>query len=337
MHGLLLLAIAGVVIALVESAVANMPDTQIDVSTTTASTTRFYMREDIPENTVLLATPARSDVVPGTNRYYTEYDTLLLYPPPGYKYVIVFSVDSHFHSVRIAKCHAYWGRLYYPDELLIHNNRVYIEWADCIIYLAIYRRNSPYTDAVYIFVLRYDAEVPFEFSAPTKTVQLPLERNTPLVVLPQDVDEDWVTELYRGQHLALYVPALPKPRGNYKYVIVFKPTQYTTAVEVWGCTEFREITNFHIYSGYAYIEWSDCIGYFFIYAEYPAPASTVYVFSVESSRRIPFPVNERELLDSLTTSTATTRLSSRMLLRFVSWTATIALVVSALRKFDIML
>jgi len=211
-----------------------------------------------------------------------------------------------------------------------------MEWADCILYFTIFRYNSPYNDTVYIFVLRADAEVPFTFDiSSVKTMSLPLKRNTPAVLIPHDVDEGWVDTLNMYQYLALYVPALPRPPDNYKYVIVFKPTQYTSAAEVWGCTQFREITSFPVYSGYAYIEWDDCIAYLFIYAEYVAPANTVYVLLVESSRTIPFPVNEGELLSSLTTSTATTKLSSKFVLRFISWTATIVLVLTALHKFDI--
>jgi hypothetical protein len=220
--------------------------------------------------------------------------------------------------------------------VLIYNNRVYIEWADCIISLLIWRYSNPYNNTIYIFVLRADAQVPFEPDISMKTVSLPLKRSTPVVVLPHDVDDDWVTNLYKGLYLAVYIPALPKPPSNYKYVIVFKPTQYTPAVGVWGCTEYRgEIANFPVYFGYAYIEWADCISNFFIYSEYPAPASNVYVFMVESNKTIPFPVNENELLSSLTSSTATTKLSSKLILRFISWSATIALVLSALRKFDI--
>jgi len=101
------------IIALVENVVASVPDIPLYVTSTTCPTTpaRGYMYENIPENTVIIPEP---DTVMGHGAiYFTYYSPLLLYPPPGYKYVIVFPDDPELSSFIVWTC---TGRLKYRGQ-----------------------------------------------------------------------------------------------------------------------------------------------------------------------------------------------------------------------------
>jgi len=154
------------------------------------------------------------------------------------------------------------------------------------------------------------------------------------------VDVDYLLSLRKTTHYALYIPALPKPPPNYKYVIVFTDVD-VIAVAVESALVYEEIVNIMSAGNYRYVEWTEHLVYLSLFQDDFMPLSEpVYIFMVESHRQIS--ESDIKLLISSVdwgtggyVATGEVGISSKFILRFVSWSASIALVVTALRKFDI--
>jgi hypothetical protein len=349
MHGLLLLAIAGVVIAMLENIVTSIPDQRLEIGKESNIEGNIIVipdREEIAD-TVIAIQPRTSRTA---TMFFSEYAVFLRDPPIGYKYVIVFRFVSTINHVNVVN---FDYNQYWRYELQVYNNYVFIEWADSIAFIEIYTNNQAYTDPVYIFVARADADISLllDFSRAVQWPRFPDIResfkNNTVIVLTPDVmwHKDYLTHTYYN------IPRLGNPPSKHRYVIVFKNEDYIEEVYIRHCTGYTmyyywELWDY-VHGDYVYLPWNSCIIDFFIYAYIYPYAYNVYIFVVSENTRVPFRFSESEVINAIIamrqqredkgTGCAGFSISSRMLLRFVSWTATIALVVSALRKFDIML
>jgi hypothetical protein len=347
MHGLLLLALAGVIIALVENVVASVPDIPLYIATCNRTTSRGYMSEILTENTVI--TLQEPDIPPVEtegygNVYCTYYSPLLLYPPPGYKYVIVFRDDPELHDFDVWTC---TGRLKYRGypawDIHVHGDYMYAPWPACIIHFVLCRYESFFNETVYIFVVRADTDIasidPSDLGK-YNVVRSPLKRPTSTVVFAHDADVDYIISLRKTSHYALYIPALPRPPPGYKYVIVFRDTDIF-AISIEGATVYREIVNFTKIGDYNYVEWTEYIAYLSLFQDGVPLSEPVYIFMIKSDRQIS-DAEIKSLISSVDwgdwgTSGYYTEagISSKFILRFISWIVGIVLVITALHKFDI--
>jgi hypothetical protein len=351
MHGFLLLALAGVIIAMLESIIASIPDQQIVLHEATKATEAesniivIPNRESsAPAGSVIEIKPDRTSRVTST-LYFAEYAVYLRDPPLGYMYVIVFKYTSAISHVNIVN---FDYNQYWRNELQVYNNYVYITWADSIAFIEIYTNNQAYTESVYIFVVRADTDIPFtlDFSRAARRPKFSEVResfkNNTIIVLTPDVMwypyGDYLTHTYYA------IPRLANPPLGLKYVIVFKYVDWIEKVYIRDCNTYQmyyyyELWNY-IHGDYVYLAWNSCILDFFVYAHAGAYAYNAYIFVVSQDTSVPFQFSESEIIlrnqnQKQESDCAGFSLSSKTLLRFVSFTAITMIVVTALRKFDI--
>ena len=166
MHGFLLLALAGVIIAMLESIIASIPDQPISIAGSGGAKKPLNI-------SVAVFEPVESGLLYGIV-YYSYYDpNITSPPPPGYKYVIVFKVELHpvyefeiFRNIEICDdqgCFDFWDteldeccRYTVNDE-----DYYFIEWDREIIYLDIYSYHISYSEKVYVYTVPADMSVPF--------------------------------------------------------------------------------------------------------------------------------------------------------------------------------
>jgi hypothetical protein len=359
LHGLMLLALAGVIIAMLENIIATIPDQQINIGGD-SGVERAESKSNIivipkEETTlrggdVIAITPHWSGRVTST-LYSAEYLVFLRDPPLGHKYVIVFRFVSEIRWVNIIN---FDYNQYWRQRLQVYDGYVHIEWADTIAIIEIYTDNRAYTETLYIFVVRTDTDVPLtlDFSRATQRprfsdVRESFENNTVVVLT---IDVMWYPYGDYQTYTFYPFPRLANPPPNHRYVIVFKFTDSVERVYIHNCNNYVLYDYWELYDyvhgDYVFLPWNSCILDIFITA-YPFTYSySVYIVVLSENTRVPFPFSESEILSAILrqqqeqdtskdTSCPGFSISSKTLLRFVSFTATIMLVITALRKFDI--
>jgi len=351
LHGLLLLALAGVIIAMLENIISTIPDQRIDIGDSggraESNIILIPKEENLKDGDVIAIQPDRSGRVTST-LYSADYLVFLRDPPLGHKYVVVF----RYVAIRWVNIINFDYNQYWQHRLQVYDNYVYIEWADSIAKIEIYTDDQAYTDTVYIFVVRIDTDVPFplDFSKAIQRSKFSNIRedfkNNTIIVL--SIDSMWYPYGDYQTYTFYHFPKLANPPANHRYVIVFKFTDFIEKVYIHNCNNYVmyyywELWDY-LHGDYVFLEWSSCILDIYITAYPLTYAYNVYVVVVSENTRIPFPFNESEVLTNVlrqqqdtkdTSSCAGFSISSKTLLRFVSFTATIMLVVTALRKFDI--
>jgi hypothetical protein len=164
MHGFLLLALAGVIIAMIDSVITSIPDTTISVGNGSAKK---------PLNiSVAVFEPVESGLWYGIV-YYSYYDLYLPPPPAGYKYVVVFKVELHpqygFEILRnVEICDDQGWFVFWDTELdeccrytVDGDDYYFIEWDREIIYTDIYSYYVSYSERVYVYTVPVTMSVPF--------------------------------------------------------------------------------------------------------------------------------------------------------------------------------
>jgi hypothetical protein len=259
------------------------------------------------------------------------------------KYVIVFRYASNISFIYIVNFD--YNKF---SHLQVIYGYVFLEWSDSIAYIEIYSRGRAYNETLYIFVVRADADIPIrlDFSRARPRSDIREIRNGTIIVLrPKLLWDPYYEHVFTYTYYVF--PALSSPPAGMKYVIVFRHIDVINYVYIHDCSEYNIYGDWtlisYIHNDYVYLPWNSCILDIIILA-YPFTYTyNVYIFVVSEDTNVPFSFNESEIVDTILRQQQTTdtsacpgfSLSSKMLLRFISWTATIVLVITALHKFDI--
>jgi len=215
MHGLLLLALAGVIIAILENIIASIPDQRLEIgggdSGAESNVIVVPKTETFRHGDVFRFTPDRTSRT--ATLHFSEYAVFFRDPPLGHKYVIVFRFVSAINHVNVVN---FDYNQYWRYELQVFNNYVFIEWADTVAFIEIYTTNQAYTDPVYIFVVRADTDIPFQLDF-SRAVERPkftniregFKNNTIIVLTPELM---WYPEGDYTTHTYYTIPRLANPR-----------------------------------------------------------------------------------------------------------------------------
>ena len=168
MSGLLLIAIAGFIIAMIENLVTSIPDVSISTGSVTL---------DI---SVMVFESTESGLWYG-NVYYSYYDLQIPPPPSGYKYVIVFKVELHpQYGFEIFRNIGIWDGqewiVFWDTELdeccryrVGGDDYYFIEWDREIVDMDIYSYYISYSGRVYVYTVPATMSIPFPLDQPAQS------------------------------------------------------------------------------------------------------------------------------------------------------------------------